>query len=212
MVKMAVVWSAVLLGCGSSVALAQQADGPWMVRARAVYLKMDNSSQPGGGALAGVPADSIEVNSKWIPEVDISYFFSQNVALELILTVPQKQTVTMNVPGLGVVGTFKQLPPTLLLQYHCTGCLAAAKPYIGAGINYTRISSQAFQVPGLAVARSSVGPAIQLGVNIPLGGGWSLNTDIKKVWIASDVKLNGQTVSRVDLNPWLFGVGVGQRF
>ena len=50
MVKMVVVWSAVLLGCGSSVALAQQADGPWMVRARAVYLKMDNSSQPGSGA------------------------------------------------------------------------------------------------------------------------------------------------------------------
>ncbi len=38
------------------------------------------------------------------------------------------------------IGTLKHLPPTLLAQYHFTN-LGAFKPYVGAGINYTRFSS-----------------------------------------------------------------------
>lgn len=33
-----------------------------------------------------VPADAITVNDKWLPEVDISYFFTPNIATELVLT------------------------------------------------------------------------------------------------------------------------------
>jgi outer membrane protein len=212
MLKMAVVVSAALLGCGWSAASAQQADGPWLVRVRAVHLNFHNASAPGRGALAGLPADAIKVNSKWIPEFDISYFFNQSIALELILTVPQKQTVTVDAAGLGVVGTFRHLPPSLLLQYHCTGCFGAARPYVGAGVNYTRIFDQDFRVAGLAVEDSSVGATLQIGLDVPLEGGWSFNADIKKVWMAADVKLNGQTVSRARLDPWLFGVGIGYRF
>ena len=88
----------------SGAALADQ--GPWMVRARAVGLDMSNKDSTGLG---------LNVNNKTIPEVDISYFINKNVAVELILTVPQKQTVNSSALGTDI-GTFKHLPPVITLQ------------------------------------------------------------------------------------------------
>ena len=198
------------LGLVSGPVTAQQAGDPWMVRARLVDLKMDTSSDAGSGPLTGLPADAIDVNSKWIPEVDISYFFSETLSLELVLTVPQAQTVT--VKGLGDVGSFRHLPPSLLGQYHFAGFFDRFTPYAGVGINYTRIMNQNFNVPGLALENHSVGPAIQVGVDVPFDKSWSANLDVKKVWISSDVTLSGQKVSNVSLDPWLLGIGVGYRF
>lgn len=194
-------------------ALAQSAaqDGPWMVRVRAAYLKMDTSSDTGlGGAL---PADVITVNSKWIPEVDVSYFFTRNIAAELVLTVPQKQEVTVNVLNLGSIGTFKHLPPTLLAQWHFTD-FGPFKPYVGAGLNLTFIRSEKMSIGGTPVTleNTSIGPAVQLGADYRLDNGWVLNADLKKVWIASDVFLGGTVISKVSLDPWVISLGVGKRF
>ena len=52
---------------------------------------------------------------KTIPELDISYFFTPNIAAELVLTVPQEHRVYLNGTD---IGSFKHLPPTLTLQYH----------------------------------------------------------------------------------------------
>ena len=75
---------AALAACGLGAVQAQES--PWMVRFRATHLDMANKTNT--AALAGV-----NVNDKTIPEVDVTYFFNKNVAAELILTVPQKQTV-----------------------------------------------------------------------------------------------------------------------
>ena len=66
-----------MLVAGSVVAQ----ESPWLVRARAVHLNMANTND--------TSVDGLTVNDKTIPEVDISYFFSKNIAAELILTVPQ---------------------------------------------------------------------------------------------------------------------------
>ena len=198
------------LGLVSGPVTAQQAGDPWMVRARLVDLKMDTSSDAGSGPLTGLPANAIDVNSKWIPEGDISYFFSERLSLELVLTVPQSQTVT--VKGLGDVGSFRHLPPSLLGQYHFAGFFDRFTPYVGVGINYTRIMNQNFNVPGLALQNHSFGPAIQVGVDVPFEKSWSANLDVKKVWISSDVTLSGQKVSNVSLDPWLLGIGIGYHF
>jgi outer membrane protein len=192
-----------------SAPIRAQVGDPWMVRVRLVDLKMDNSSDAGSGALSGLPSNAIDVNSKWIPEIDISYFFTNALSLELVLTVPQSQTVT--VAGTDV-GSFRHLPPSLLGQYHFTGFFDHFTPYVGVGINYTRIMNQNFIVPGLALENHSFGPAIQVGVDVPVQKSWSVNLDVKKVWISSDVTLNGQKVSNVSLDPWLLGIGIGYRF
>ena len=148
------------------------------------------------------------MNNKWIPEVDVSYFFSPNVAVELILTVPQKQTLTSSALN-AKVGTFKHLPPTLLAQYHFP--MNGFKPYVGAGINYTRFSSVDL-LPGVTMDKDSWGGALQVGVDIPLTKGVYLNLDLKKVMLRTDVKLAGAKIGEFKVDPLLVGVGLGWRF
>lgn len=187
---------AILCATTAGAAYAQQ-DGQWLVRARAVHLASDN-----GGA-AG--AAGVSINDKWIPEVDVSYFFTPNFAAELILTYPQKHDVRL---GGTKIGSVKHLPPTLLAQYHFTG-LGAFKPYVGAGVNYTRFSGVDIAGGALTVKKNSWGPALQLGFDYALDKHWSLNLDVKKVYI--DTTVSGG-VGRFKVDPVLVGLGVGYRF
>ena len=199
--KKHLVAAAILSTLLSGAAFAQQTpEGAWMVRARAVHLQSDN----GGGT---TPALNLSMNNKWMPEVDVSYFFSPNVAVELVLTVPQKHTLYTNGTD---IGTFKHLPPVFLAQYHFP--MNGFKPYLGAGVNYTRFSSVNLKVPGADIDRNSWGPALQVGVDIPLSKGLYLNLDMKKVYIRTDVSLGGTKIGDFKADPLLVGVGLGWRF
>jgi outer membrane protein len=154
---------------------------------------------------------NLNVNNKTIPELDVSYFFSKNVAAELILTVPQKQHVNA---GSTDLGTFKHLPPTLTVQYHFTE-LGGYKPYVGAGLNYTFINKESLSTNGtnkVTLSNGSVGFALQAGVDIPLTKQVSLNFDVKKVQLKTQVYVDGVDHGTLKLNPLLVGVGVGYRF
>jgi outer membrane protein len=208
-VKKIVTLTAAVAALASSFAaapvFAQEAQSPWLVRVRAVNLSPDNKSDQVNGTGA---SDRITINNKVIPEFDVSYFFTPNIAAELVLTYPQKQDVRLDGTK---IGTFKHLPPTLTLQYHFMP-EAAFSPYVGAGINYTRISSVNL-ANGLQLDSSSVGGALQIGADYKINKNWLINFDIKKVQISSDVKTaSGTKVSNVKIDPWLIGVGVGYRF
>ncbi len=181
-------------------AFAQAKEGPWMVRVRAVNLTSANTDNTGLG---------LSVNNKTFPELDVSYFISKNIAVELILTVPQEHTLKSTVVG-GDIGTLSHLPPTLLVQYHFDA--SGFKPYVGAGLNYTKFSSVNLTVPGADVDRNSVGAALQVGVDIPLSGNMYLNFDLKKVYIGTDVSIAGVNQGSFKIDPVLFGMGVGWRF
>jgi outer membrane protein len=182
-----------------------QDTGTWLVRARALHLDAANKDGTGFG---------LSINNKTFPEVDISYFFSPNLAAELILTYPQKQTIHSRAVGADI-GSFKHLPPTLTLQYHVTG-LGGFRPYVGAGLNYTNLSSIRFSsnvdALSLSLKRNSVGWAVQAGVDVPIGGGRLLNADIKKVQIDTTVYSGGTAVGKFKVDPTLVSFGVGKRF
>ena len=197
--KKAIIAAAVAALAAGSVA-AQES--PWLVRARAVHLNFANDNS--------TPVTGLSVNNKTIPEVDVSYFFNKNVATELILTVPQSQTVYDTASG--DIGSFKHLPPTLTLQYHFTN-FNGFKPYVGAGVNYTRISTVNIANGAYTLDNHSYGAAYQFGVDIPLDKQWSLNVDYKKVYLKSNVYgSNGVSAGTLKLDPGLLGVGVGYRF
>ena len=181
-------------------------DNPWMVRVRATDLLWQN-----GQSGAVVQGANVKAANKVIPEFDVSYFFTKNIAAELVLTYPQ--TININYTASQTnLGSIKALPPSLLLQYHFTE-LGALKPYIGAGVNYTIFSKRHNLAGGAAeVEQSSVGLAAQVGFDYELNKNWSINADVKYVQIKTDVKLNGATQGSVDLNPITAGVGVGYRF
>lgn len=180
-------------------------DSPWLVRARATHLNPADKAAPVGGI--GAP-DRISVESRTIPELDISYFFSPNVAAELVLTYPQKHEVYLDGSA---IGTFKHLPPTLLAQYHFLPD-SQFSPYVGAGVNFTRLSSVKLLGGTGDLESNSVGLALQAGIDFKIDKHWSINLDIKRVNIRSDVMAGGATISSVKVDPTLASIGVGYRF
>jgi outer membrane protein len=179
-------------------------DSPWLVRLRAVNIAMENDDSTGL---------DLTLNDKVIPELDISYFFTPSFAAELILTYPQKHTIRADGTK---VGSLKHLPPTLTLQYHVAG-LGAFKPYVGAGINYTRFSDVKFE-PAVeealhpSIKKDSVGWAVQAGMDYALTKDVSFNIDVKKVQIETDIRSAGNKVGEFKADPLLVGVGLGYRF
>lgn len=192
-------------------ALAQQvaqqstAQSPWLVRARAVHISPANESAPIGGVGA---ANRLHVSDKTIPEVDISYFFTPNLAAELVLTYPQKHDVTLDGAN---IGTFKHLPPTLSAQYHFMPA-STIQPYLGAGVNYTTMSKVNLLNGAGSLEHDSWGWSLQAGVDFRIDQHWSINLDAKKVRIRSDVFIAGARASSVNVDPVLLGVGLGYRF
>lgn len=204
---------------------AQSAEeNPWMVRVRAVDLLFQNGQSNGGSAAAadgvGVQANNIRAQNKLIPEFDISYFFTKNIAAELVLTYPQRVNVYSNLTP-GPLGTVTALPPSLLLQYHFTE-LGAIKPYIGAGVNYTIFGNRNnFSVAGYSnvatVDQSSFGFVGQVGADYMFDKHWGMNVDLKYATMSTNV--TGQNVlggygniGKLTLNPWMPAVGMTYKF
>lgn len=187
------------------VAAAQGAEtGDWIVRLRATYLQSANDDSTGLG---------LSINDKALPELDITRFITPQIAAELVLTYPQRQTISA---GGTPIGTLKHLPPVLTLQYHFTQ-LQGWRPYVGAGVNYTHFSDVQFDAATTAalhpsIKQDSFGAALQAGADVPLGGGWLFNADVKKVQISTDVSSSGTKVGTFKVDPWLLSIGVGKRF
>jgi outer membrane protein len=189
-----------------------EAWNPWMIRLRVLGVIPEN-----GGTVHQVPGSSLKTSDQVVPELDISYFFTPNLAAELILGVT-KHHVTGDgaIAGLDV-GKAWLLPPTLTFQYHFTQ-FGAFKPYIGAGVNYTWFFSQSASGVGVTNSRlkDTAAPVLQFGFDYMIDKHWGWNVDVKKMWmrpdwegtLASGVAITGQ----VKLDPWLVGTGITYKF
>jgi outer membrane protein len=204
---------------------AVEAWNPWMIRLRVLGVLPDGGDSSVN--VVGVPALSspnsgLHISKQVVPELDISYFFTQNIAAELILGVTRHRlTGTGTLQGLDI-GKTTLLPPTLTLQYHFTN-FGAFKPYIGAGVNYTVFfNNSASNIPfaGLAVTNLHVsnqwGGAVQFGFDYMLNKHWGLNVDVKKLWLQPNYSAMVNGVIPVNgtahIDPWLVGGGVTYKF
>ncbi len=193
---------------GASVGLAEAADS-WLVRVRTVAFMPDVSSSV--SAIGG----SVDADNDYVPELDITYFFNKNWAAELV-PATTRHNMHDNGSTLGNVdlGRVSLLPPILTLQYHLFPD-RNLRPYVGAGVNYTIFYDQ--DAPrGTVTAidyENNFGWALQVGFDVAIDRRWALNFDLKKVFLNTDVALNGGAIlAGVDLDPWVFGVGVAYRF
>src|SRR6266568_503347 len=93
-----------------------EAWNPWMIRVRALGVLPD-----AGGSTVNVlglpalssPNSGLSIDNSVVPELDISYFFTRNIAAELILGVTKHNiTGTGTLNGLNV-GSAWLLPPSL---------------------------------------------------------------------------------------------------
>jgi outer membrane protein len=180
-------------------ALALEA-GDWLVRLRGIAVV---PTDDGGPINPDLTNTSLDPQPAYVPEVDITYMLTKNVGLELIAA-----TSPHDFDGLGATlgGIEDQasawlLPPTLLLQYHFLPD-KKLRPYVGVGV--TRIT-----------ADNSLGYALQVGMDWDAGGGMFFNIDLKYIDIEVDMTLDSNGTIRTiaqEINPLIFGIGVGWKF
>jgi outer membrane protein len=185
------------------------APSPWQVRVRALGVITEDN-----GYVDGIAGSDLSYSDTVVPELDISYYFTENFAAELVLgTTYANISGEGSISGLGTVGKVWLLPPTLTLQYHLTN-LGAFKPYVGAGINYTIFYSQDAKGPFTEIdVEDTFGFALQAGFDYMLDEHWGLNFDVKKLFLEPDWSANNSTLTgKAELNPWLIGTGITYRF
>jgi outer membrane protein len=209
---------AAIAALASSAPAAAKA-GDWLVRARAIVVAPNESSGP---ILPSFPGATVGVSTSVMPEIDFTYFATNHIGFELILA-----TTKHNITGEGTlapVGTLAStwvLPPTLTAQYHFIPD-GHVRPYVGVGLNWTIFYSSgpsdalvAAVGPTDVSLSNSVGVAFQGGVDIDLSKTIFLNLDIKYITMGTNATLTtGALVNKVDvdINPLVYGIGLGMRF
>ena len=185
-----------------------------MVRLQGTVVDPDSSAsvRAGGVPLAGADA---EVSTEVIPTATLTYFFNRNLAIELFCCFAQFDAKGKGAIAGADLGDFWVFPPALTLQYHFDS-VGGWKPYLGAGVQYIHFFNEGrSNLPGSPRIDldDALGFTLQAGVDIPIGDGWYLNADVKKTWIDTDASWRGTGITAgVDIDPWIFSLGVGYRF
>ncbi len=194
-------------------AAAASEKSPWQIRVRALGVVTEDK-----GYINEISGSGLSYSDTVIPELDITYFFTDNIAAELILgTTFAKIHGEDKASNLGTIGEAWILPPTLTLQYHFTN-FGKFKPYIGAGVNYTIFYNQ----KGKGAIKdvdidNTFGAALQVGFDYMIDDHWGVNLDVKKLFLEPDytattVVGSNKVKGTAELNPWLIGAGVTYRF
>ena len=209
---------AAALAAIAAPAAAEQGD--WLVRARAIMVAPQDDSGP---VLPAVPTGSVTVDKAIVPELDFTYFFSNNIAAELILaTSPHDVSGAGAIAALGEIADVMALPPTLTLQYHFAPN-AKFRPYVGVGANwtifYSEDSKSSLDTALGGATRVSLDDsfswAVQAGADFDITERVFLNVDVKYIDIDTTATLRtGAAINTVDveIDPLVVGVGLGMRF
>lgn len=210
---------ALLAAAAAQPAMAEAGD--FQVRLRGILVAPNEKS---GDVLPAFPGEKVSVDNSFMPEIDFTYFVSDHVSLELIAATT-KHTASGRTGTTGSIGALAStwvLPPTLTVQYRPIA-KGKVRPYVGAGVNYTLFYSEDASA-GLERAvgatrvnlKSSLGWAAQAGVDIDLTDKIFLNLDVKYIDIDTTARLATTAIGtqrvRLNLDPFVFGAGLGFRF
>jgi outer membrane protein len=149
---------AVLLAAAPQQAVAGDNHGDIMIRGvvTGVLPDTDATVKLNGSRIPGAGAD---VSDEVIPAVTISYFFTDNIAVELFCCFAKHSIdATGSIAALGEIGDTWIFPPALTAQYHFNPD-GTFKPYVGVGMQYIAFFDE----------DSKLGPGTSLGVDDGLG-------------------------------------------
>lgn len=184
--------------------------GDFMIRLRGIgVIPADDADiDPIGG--------DTELSNTGMPEIDFTYFVTDNIAFELIAATTHHEVSARGTDAGDIdLGDVWLLPPTLLVQYHFL-TKERFSPYIGAGINYTifyGVDEAKNSIAQDVDYENSIGWALQIGVDYRLDENWYVNADVKRLFLDTDVNINnGGVKADVDVDPWIFGMGIGYKF
>jgi outer membrane protein len=178
------------------------------------------------GRLVGIVPDSdgstitrigghIAVDNTVTPEVDLSYFLTNHIAIEGETGITHN-SLTAKDTALGdiSVGNVWGAPILATVQYHLLPH-ARWNPYAGVGIAfepYFDAQPAGGLVQQLSV-RSEVGAVFQAGIDYQISDRWYGNLDVKKLLLSSYATVNdGEITASGSVSPLIVGLGIGLRF
>ncbi|HQU04817.1 MAG TPA: OmpW family outer membrane protein [Acidocella sp.] len=164
----------------------------------------------GSNALAG---SKVHTSDYVIPEVDLSYFFTQHISIEAIAGTSRHNAWATTPIGTVKVGSTWVIPPIVTLQYHFS-TIFGFTPYIGAGISAMLFyNTHHAQDLNSVYFQNGIGPAVEAGVDYNVTGNWYANFAIKQSFAGTEVTINhGAIVGKTALDPLVIGAGIGYRF
>ncbi|TNH03983.1 OmpW family outer membrane protein [Testudinibacter sp. TR-2022] len=205
---LALVAAAVLV---SGSALAHQA-GDVIVRGGPILVVPDASTKNHAGNTLQY---DFNVNSNAQLGLTGTYMITDNIGVELLAATPFSHELSL--PVYGKTAKVKHLPPSLYLQYYFLDKDAKARPYLGAGINYTTFFSEKEILAGVTdlKLKDSWGAIVNAGVDIGLTDNLYLNTSVwyAKIKTKATFKLGGEEQrADVTLDPMVYFIGLGYKF
>ncbi|MCQ2991988.1 outer membrane beta-barrel protein [Pseudomonas tremae] len=220
--------SLVALAITAPVAAHAYEKGDFIVRAGVAHVQPNEDSSEVRLDGAKVSGTKATVDGENQLGLTFAYMLTQHVGIELLAATPFSHTVSVKGlgPGLdGKLADIKQLPPTLSLQYYPMEPSSRFQPYAGVGINYTTFfdtdltgerKNQGFSNLKL---KDSVGLAAQLGMDYMItenvlvnASVWYVDIDTKATVDGPSALAVGKTKVDVDIDPWVYMVGVGYKF
>ena len=140
-----------------------------------------------------------------------------NIGIELVLGIPPRVQAdaagTVAFLGSDILSA-KNLGPTLLFNYHFGQPGDTLRPYVGAGVNYTKFISVRSRLASDVQMSSSTGWAAQAGIDYALNNEWSLFASVAALRVRSNVVASGSTVlqTSLDFRPIVYTFGTAYRF
>ncbi|MBC7161517.1 OmpW/AlkL family protein [Immundisolibacter sp.] len=213
----------VLAGAAQSAAAYEAGD--LLVRGRVIAVDPREDSGTVKSSVAGaIPGSGAGLDSNITPELDFTYMLTPNWGLELILASSEHDVSgTGTLAGLGKLFDARTLPPTLTVQYHFN-TNGGIRPYVGIGLNYTLFFNEdatsdfksAMGGKANVELDDSWGLAGNVGVDVAINKDWFVNADVKYIDMDTTATIKTNALGRlkvdVDVDPWVYGIGIGRRF
>jgi len=155
---------------------------------------------------------STRVDSDTRPTITAEYFILDGFGVEVLAALPFQHNISID--GIGRVGTTKQLPPVVSLQYHFNSA-GTIRPFLGLGVNYTRFFRERAQgaLDGTRLELdASWGLAGHAGVDIQLNPRYALRLDARYVDISTEVHVNGAKLGKAEIDPLVYGAALVVKF
>ena len=159
--------------------------------------------------------------------LNFAYMVTDNWGVELLAASPFKHDVSIKGTSVsaanGKLGSLKHLPPTVSAVYYPLDSKSAFQPYVGAGITYTWFFDESVGSSAKAAGfdnfrvKNTWGWAAQLGADYMLTDKLMINGQIRYIDIDTTAYVDNNALGvrakvDVDVNPFIYMVGLGYKF
>lgn len=225
----------------------------YTVKLGGAYIQPNaNSSNFSGQLPSGAPTldgVTLEVRPKAAVLFSVERAVNDNLGVELVLGLPPTHDVKLKItPAVRAaagsdgratlftlyadkkIAEVKQVAPTLFFNYKYGSASDSLRPYLGLGINYTKMDSKLTPVGQDLYAHagatsvklklsSSLAPAIQVGASYKIDRNWSLNAGVVSTFVSSNLTVTTTSgagtfthQTKFDFTPVVYAASVGYSF